>query len=636
MMGGLRRPTLGRVFATTLAAGLIAAAVSAQDFGDPRSIAWKFAYGLSDADYARVREDYEKQGFLPIDIGMDNGGASYSGVWQRNTDGRAWVSWRRLTSAQFRTNWDVYRRKGYRPIHQGSEVIGGQLLYSLIMVENKEGLGWISNRGLTGDQFAEAFAEHSPAYRPVDIAATEVNGRTLYSSIWLENRSKERWAEQRDMTAEDYAQKFAEYRDQGYRVAHLACYERNHQLAYAAIWEHNGSGRAWAALRQMSVQSLRNNWHTYADQGMRIVDVAACPAVGGAAASYAAVWRENDDRHRWTGRAQAEVALSMYAGNRGVPGVGAAIVRNGRVLFRAGSGFADRDNDITAHSGTIYRLASIAKAVTGTLAYDLEDAGIIDLDSLTGTILPGLGSEHHHTVRQLLQNRGCVKHYTADQFDDNATQVQYATAQSALASHMNGAMKTNAWIIAGCSPGTWNYSTHGYTIAAAALEVRANTSFANLIKTRIADPSGLDTLRAEVRHSPDSSSERATINAGTTKVSDTQFENVSWKAAGSGMESSALDLALFGDAVLRNRYFPQATRNRMWSGGTNAGQANGWTMNAGATQIFKSGDNQGANSHIRIDVASGITVVALTNTDPPPVDTSVLTQQLLTIALAHP
>src|SRR6185295_15558899 len=104
----------------------------------------------------------------------------------------------------------------------------------------------------------------------------------------------------------------------------------------------------------------------------------------------------------------------MYAANRDIPGVGVAIVRNGRVLFRGGAGFADRDNNINAYSGTVYRLASIAKAVTGTLAYDLEEAGVIDLDSRTDAILPGLGSEHQHTVRQLLQNCGCVKHYTAD------------------------------------------------------------------------------------------------------------------------------------------------------------------------------------------------------------------------------
>src|SRR6185295_4478588 len=150
--------------------------------------------------------------------------------------------------------------------------------------------------------------------------------------------------------------------------------------------------------------------------------------------------------------------------------------------------FADKNNDIAAHSGTIYRLASVAKAVTGTLAYDLEHAKIIDLDTRTDTIVPGLGTQHTHTVRQLLQNSGCVEHYTSDQFDDNETKILYPTEQAALNGHMGGAIKTNGWIIAGCAPGTLNYSTHGFTIAAAALEIRAKSTFASLIQTRIADP----------------------------------------------------------------------------------------------------------------------------------------------------
>ena len=52
--------------------------------------------------------------------------------------------------------------------------------------------------------------------------------------------------------------------------------------------------------------------------------------------------------------------------------------------------------------------------------------------------------------------------------------------------------------------------------------------------------------------------------------------------------------------------------------------------------MTKGGDNQGSDSHIRIDVTNGVTVVALTNTNPPSVETSTLTQQLLTIALANP
>jgi CubicO group peptidase (beta-lactamase class C family) len=616
-----------------LGALLSAGVASAQDFEDPVSIAWKFGYGLSDSTYHAIWEDYKDQGYLPIQVEMDNGGDDYSGVWQKNTDGRGWASWRRLTSDQFHENWDEYRQKGYRPIDQSSEVIGGTLLYSLVMVENKEGLDWISNRNLTSAQFATNFAQNKAKYKPIDIDAIEVGGTMFYSIIWLENKANTAWIELRDMTPDVYGQKFTEYSEKGYRVADIECYERDNKLTYAAIWEINQSGRGWAALRQMSSQSLKNNWHKYADQGMRIIDIEICPALSGGGDQYAAVWRENDDRFDWAGRQRAEEALAAYAAAADIPGVGAAIVRNGRVVFRGGAGFADIGNGITAHSGTIYRDASVAKAVTGTIAYDLEQAGIIDLDNRTDTIVPGLGTKHTHTVRQLLQNSGCVKHYVGD---DNDTQVLYPSQQAALNSHLGGAIKTNSWIFSGCTPGTYNYSTHGFTIAAAALEIKAKATLASLIQTRIAAPLGLDTLRAEIRTSPDSSGERATINAGVAKVSSAQFENVSWKAGGSGIESSALDLALFGDGVLRHRYFPQTTRNAMWSGGTSGGQANGWTINTKVTQVDKTGSNQGSDAHIRIDVVNGITVVALTNIDDPSADTTALTLQLLDIAQANP
>lgn len=630
------RDLLCRTLTLALATGLLAGAAQAQEFHDPKSVAWKFLYSVSDSAYSDAWKKYADEGYIPIDIEMDNNGASYSGVWQRNTDGRSWISQRRLTSDQFSQTWGEYSERGYRPIDQGSDIIGGQQLYSLVMAENKENLDWISRRNLTSQQFSDEFAVNKANYRPIDIDAIEANGKMQYSVIWLENSPHKDWALLRDMTPDVYGQNFVNYSEQGYRVADLDCYANNGQLLYAAIWERNEPGRGWAALREMSAQSLRNSWRKYHDQGMRVTDIEVCPSIHGEEAQYAAVWRENDTRYDWSGRQQAEQALAAYEANAGIPGVGAAIVRNGQVIFQGGAGFADQGNNIAAHGGTVYRLASVAKAVTGTLAYDLEDTGTVDLDERTDTILSGLGAQHTHTVRQLLQNTSCVKHYTSDGIDDNDTQVQYDTAQAALDYHIGAAIKTDSWIIPGCLLGTSNYSTHGFTLAAAVLETQANMAFADLIKIRIADPLGLETLRAEVRSSPDSSGERATINSGDTKVSGTQFENVSWKAGGSGLESSALDLARFGDGVLRNLYFPQAVRDVMWSGGTTNGRANGWTMNAAFTQATKGGDNQGSDSHIRIDIANGISVVALTNTNPPPVETSALTQQLLDIALANP
>ena len=152
-MAGWIRHSIHNVLALTLCTVLSPGAASAQDFEDPVSIAWKFGFDLSDATYHALWEDNKNQGYLPIQIEMDDGGDIYSGVWQKNTDGRGWASWRRLTSDPFHEKWDEFRKKGYRPLDQSSEVIGGSLLYSLVMVENKEGLDWVSNRNLTSEQF---------------------------------------------------------------------------------------------------------------------------------------------------------------------------------------------------------------------------------------------------------------------------------------------------------------------------------------------------------------------------------------------------------------------------------------------------------------------------------------------------
>ncbi len=115
----------------------------AAGFDDPDSIAWKFRYGLKSAAYSNAWKSYKNDGYLPIDIETDTlVGVKYAGVWQKNTDGRGWASWRNLTSKEFSARWKEYSRKGYRPIDQDTEVVSGQVRYSLVMVQNKEGLKW--------------------------------------------------------------------------------------------------------------------------------------------------------------------------------------------------------------------------------------------------------------------------------------------------------------------------------------------------------------------------------------------------------------------------------------------------------------------------------------------------------------
>ena len=118
------------------------------------------------------------------------------------------------------------------------------------MVQNKERLKWKSNRNLTSAQFSENFKANKGAYKPIDVDAVEINGQMRYSIIWLENKNGQGWVELRDMSPSTYGKKFDQFRRQGYRVADLDCYARGGKLTYAAIWEKNQPGRAWAARRE--------------------------------------------------------------------------------------------------------------------------------------------------------------------------------------------------------------------------------------------------------------------------------------------------------------------------------------------------------------------------------------------------
>ena len=605
------------------------------EFHDPDSTGWYFRYGLTDNAYKNAWDKYKNDGFVPIDIETDvtGGKTRYSGVWQKNEDKRGWVSFRNLTSDGFHQRWEEWKNKGYRPIDQDAVVINGAVRYSLIMIENKEGLKWVSNRNLTDAKFSENFNTYKGNYMPIDVDAVKVGNSMRYSIIWVENKSNTGWAELRDMTPNTYGDKFKQYSDQGYRVADLDCYANaGGNTRYAAFWEKNKPGRAWAARRNMSATGLRNWWKKYADQGMRVIDIEICPAENGSGVRYAAVWRENDERYDWSGRKTVEQAMKNYVDNSDAPSVGVAIVRNGQIIFRGGAGEADTQNGVWAHGGTIYRHASIAKAITGVLAYDMEEAGIINLDDDTRDHITGLGSNHTHTIRQLVRMEGCVAHYQSDGLDDNGTQTTYSTALSALNNHMGGAIKTNSFIRSGCSMGQYNYSTHSYTLAGAALEAEGGMSYANLLKTRIADPFNLNTLRVETRTSPDPSGELAEIYGNGARVSDSNFQNITWKAGGGGTESSAIDLARFGDLVLRNRYFPQTTRDAMWTGTAN-GQGGGW--GATGVQRWKPGGQQGSDTYIVIDTATGTTVVALVNKSSASIDSTTLANQILGIANAN-
>lgn len=63
-----------------------------------------------------------------------------------------------------------------------------------------------------------------------------------------------------------------------------------------------------------------------------------------------------------------------------IPGLSAAVVRDGEVVFARGFGFADVERRIAATPETVYDVASVTKPIAAAVALRLAEQGVLDLD----------------------------------------------------------------------------------------------------------------------------------------------------------------------------------------------------------------------------------------------------------------
>src|ERR1700742_5148940 len=68
-----------------------------------------------------------------------------------------------------------------------------------------------------------------------------------------------------------------------------------------------------------------------------------------------------------------------------IPGMAAAVMKGGSVLFEGGFGYADLEHHIKATGNTTFRIASITKTFTSTLVMQLVAQGKLDLQSPIST-----------------------------------------------------------------------------------------------------------------------------------------------------------------------------------------------------------------------------------------------------------
>lgn len=568
---------------------------------DPLSVSWASVRNMTSAQFSDYFDQKSRDGYMVIDIEVDDidGEQRVGAVWQKNIDGRGWAEWRNMTSDEFHQKWTELRDAGYRPIDQDAYYLNSQLRYAGVWIENKENLAWASYRNQTDAEFSADFKRYSDAgYIIVDVEAYPIGDELRYAAIWVKNVENLGWYEWRNLSSEEFAQKFDEYKGT-YRMLDVESYRFDGKQYYAGIWVENKNGRGWAEWRDMTAKSFGDKWLQLRDAGYRLVDYEKYDTANGT--RYAGIWRQNSDRPNWRLKKDVDALLEAHADEFDIPGMSVAIAQNGKFVYLRGFGYADIDDEKIAHSRTVYRLASVSKAVAGVLSMRLVEQGEFALNDPSASYIPGLPNQHTHTVGQTLSNRSGIGHYE----DYPSIVDEYTTALAATQQLWNTPLVY--------TPGMgYKYSTHAYTFLGASMEGAVGQQIATIVANQITTPNNLSSLQVE-------NLDQADKNRATLYDSDNDevaFDDLSWKVLGGGLVSSAYDLARFGVKLLNGNIINGASRTTMWTAPDGqSSYAYGWSTGTeqGTQVVAKDGAQNGARSYIRMYPEKGIVIAVLTN-----------------------
>jgi CubicO group peptidase (beta-lactamase class C family) len=335
------------------------------------------------------------------------------------------------------------------------------------------------------------------------------------------------------------------------------------------------------------------------------------------------------------------------------------IERDGELVYQRAAGFADREAGTSMIEGTLFRLASVTKAIVSAAALALVERDELSIESRVDRWLPEFrptlpsGESSAVTIRHLLTHTAGLD-YRFQQPSDGP----YARANvSDGIDHQPGlSLQENIRRIASVplltEPGSeWHYSV-AYDVLGAVMERAAGKSLPEIVAERITGPLAMsdtaftvaDVSRMAVPYA-DASPQPKRMSEGElvpvpytpgalTFAPSRALDPTSYPSGGAGMIGSAADLRRFfetirrgGGPILSEQSTAQMMRNQTANlSGSTRGPMPGWGFGFGGSVLIdpaaasspqSTGTWQwgGVYGHSWfVDPERRLTVIALTNT----------------------
>jgi CubicO group peptidase (beta-lactamase class C family) len=298
-----------------------------------------------------------------------------------------------------------------------------------------------------------------------------------------------------------------------------------------------------------------------------------------------------------------------------VPGSAIGVMKDGKLVWSAGFGYADLEQQVKAGPKTIFRAGSISKSLTSAAIGRLIEEGKLDLDQPVQRYVPSFPRKQWPiTVRQVAGHIAGIRHYNPGEFESTR---HYPTVLEGLMIFQDDSLLFE--------PGTrYSYSSYGWNLVSAVIEGASGEPFLDYMRKQVFLKAGMLATVPDYADSIIPWRARNYVRGPDRQVLNAPYVDNSYKWAAGGFLSTIEDLVRFGEAMRTGTLLKPATVQQLWtsltlSDGKETGYGIGWSVNRdaqGHRYVGHTGGSMGATSHLRVYPDDGLVIVLLVNSDP--------------------
>ncbi|HET8633142.1 MAG TPA: serine hydrolase domain-containing protein, partial [Gemmatimonadales bacterium] len=240
----------------------------------------------------------------------------------------------------------------------------------------------------------------------------------------------------------------------------------------------------------------------------------------------------------------------------GVPGASITVMRDGRVIWSEGFGWADVEQRVPVTALTRFRVGSVSKPLTSVAVGLLVDAHKLDLDAPVQRYVPSFPKKRWPiTTRLVAGHLAGIRHYKGDEF---LMKEHFANVTDGLKIFENDSLLFE--------PGTkFSYSSYGWNLVSAVVEKTSGIPFLSFMQDSVFAPLGMTHTVADYVDSIVPFRARWYTGSADSGVVNAPYVDNGYKWAGGGFLSTTEDLVRFGEGLLEGKLLSDSTRALLWT-----------------------------------------------------------------------